>query len=109
MQYDRYGMVVELRREHAEAYKRLHQGEGVRDLLTAANVRNFNIFLHEFPDGKLYEFAYFEYHGSDYEADMKKLAEHPRNVAWLRQCDPMQLPLPGSDGWSFMESIYFNP
>ena len=64
------------------------------DLLAAANIRNFSIFLHRLPDGRLYEFGYYEYAGKDYERDMEALAAHPRNTEWLALCDPMQLPLP---------------
>lgn len=105
----RFGMVIRLRDEAAEAYKALHAGAGVRDLLTEANILNFNIFLHRLPDGSLYEFGYYEYVGNDYSADMAKLAAHPRHIEWLALCDPMQLPLPGQTGWTAMEQIYFNP
>jgi L-rhamnose mutarotase len=104
----RFGRVIGLREDRVEDYRSLHRGAGVRDLLTAGNIRNFNIFLQRFPDGKLYEFAYFEYVGSDYEGDMARLAAEPRNVEWLKLCDPMQVPLPGSSGWTEMEQIFFN-
>jgi L-rhamnose mutarotase len=102
-------MVIGLREDVAEAYKELHRGEGVRDLLAAANIRNFSIYLQRLPDGKLYEFAYYEYVGDDFEGDMARLAAEPRNVEWLKLCDPMQVPLPGHTGWAEMEPIYFNP
>jgi L-rhamnose mutarotase len=105
----RFGMVIGLREERAEEYRALHRSAGVRDLLTAANIRNFNIFLHRLPDGKLYEFAYYEYVGDDHAADMARLAAEPRNIEWLKLCDPMQLPLPGETGWAEMEPIYHNP
>lgn len=104
----RVGMVIGLREDRAEDYKVLHRDEGVRDLLTAANIRNFSIYLQRMPDGRLYEFAYYEYVGVDYEGDMARLNANPRNVEWLRLCDPMQIPLPGHKGWAEMESIYFN-
>ena len=105
----RFGMVIGLREEHAEAYVALHEGTGVRDLLTAANIRNFSIFLQRFPDGQFYEFGYYEYVGQDYEADMAVLAAHPRNVEWLALCDPMQRPFPGTTGWTEMQAIFHNP
>ena len=105
----RFGMVIRLIDESAEAYKALHAGPGVRDLLSEANIQNFNIFLMRLSDGFLYEFGYYEYAGDDYSADMAILAAHPRHVEWLAQCDPMQLPLPGQKGWTAMEQIYFNP
>ncbi|SLN77497.1 L-rhamnose mutarotase [Roseisalinus antarcticus] len=104
----RIGMVIGLRDEHEAEYRRLHAGEGVRDLLAQANIRNFTIYLTRFPDGQLYEFAHYEYVGADYEGDMARLAAHPRNIEWLKMCDPMQVPLPGSDGWTVMEEVYHN-
>ena len=105
----RFGMVIGLREEHIAAYRKLHEGAGVRDLLKAANMRNFNLYLQKMPDGKYYEFGYYEYVGTDYNTDMKTLSESPRNIEWLRLCDPMQIPLPGQASWTEMESIYFNP
>ncbi len=104
----RFGIVIGIREECIAEYRQLHNGEGVRDLLRLANMRNFSIFLQRMPDGGLYEFGYYEYVGSDYAADMEMLAAHPRNIAWLSRCDSMQLPLPGTSGWTEMEAIFFN-
>ena len=104
----RFGQVIELRPESVEAYKRLHAGPSVRGLLRQANLRNFAIYLKQFDDGRWFEFAYYEYTGSDFEADMAWLAAHPENQAWLAQCDPMQKPLPGAASWADMEEIFFN-
>jgi L-rhamnose mutarotase len=105
----RFGMVIGLREESAQAYVALHAGSGIRDLLTAANIRNFNIFLQRLPDGHLYEFAYYEYVGNNYEADMATLAAHPRNREWLALCNPMQRPFPEATGWTEMQAIFLNP
>jgi L-rhamnose mutarotase len=105
----RFGMVIGLKEDCEREYRDLHAGPGVRDLLTGANIRNFNIFLTEMPDGQIYEFVYYEYVGDDYVADMAKLADHPRNQAWLEQCDPMQIPLPGHNSWKMMESVFLQP
>jgi L-rhamnose mutarotase len=80
----------------------------VRDLLRQANIHNFSIYLRKLEDGRFYEFAYYEYTGDDYEADMAWLAAQPANKKWLTQCNPMQIPLSGETGWAVMESIYFN-
>lgn len=105
----RFGQVIGLRDDRAAEYTELHAGPGVRDLLRGANIRNFNIFLHRLPDGQLYEFAYFEYVGDDYEGDMRALAAQPRNKAWRDKCDAMQIPLPGSTTWTRMECVFFQP
>jgi L-rhamnose mutarotase len=104
----RIGMVVGIKSDQIEAYKRLHAGPGVRALLRQANMHNFSIFLRQFDDGKYYEFAYYEYTGTDYEADMAWLAAQPENKQWLAMCDPMQTPLAGETGWAVMDSIYYN-
>ncbi len=131
-------MVIELKPEHLEEYKRVHSSEhaGVRDLLALYHLRNFNIFLHQL-DGKWMEFAYYEYHGEDFEGDMKALdAEvrgeggvlrgqpgappcltpahppQPRNIEWHKICDPMQVPsahsLDGVGAWQIMDQVYLN-
>jgi L-rhamnose mutarotase len=104
----RVGMVIEIKPEQIKAYKRLHAGPGVRDLLRQANMHNFSIFLRQLEDGRFYEFAYYEYTGTDFEADMAWLNAQPANKEWLALCDPMQIPLSGEAGWATMESIYYN-
>jgi L-rhamnose mutarotase len=105
----RIGMVIGIKEDCIEAYRALHDGPGVRGLLQSYNIRNFNIFLQKMPDGKFYEFAYYEYHGNDYEADMAKLAKEPRNIAWLKQTDATQMPLENHKSWTIMERIFFGP
>jgi len=106
----RVGMVIKLKPEAIDEYRRLHadSNPGVRDLLNKYHMHNFSIFLHKI-DGEWYEFGYYEYTGDDFEADMAKLAKEPRNIEWLKVCDPMQLPLEGEDGWAEMEQVYYNP
>ena len=106
----RVGMVIKVKPEYIDEYKALHvsSNPGVRDLLTKANMHNFSIFLHQFDDGNWYEFGYYEYTGNDFEADMEELSKHPRNIEWLKVCDPMQVPLDGYEGWAEMEQVYYN-
>jgi L-rhamnose mutarotase len=105
----RIGMVVGIHPDQIEEYKRIHADGnlGVRDLLSKYHMENFSIFMTEI-EGKWYEFGYYEYTGDDFEADMAALAQEPRNIEWLKICDPMQIPLPGEMGWREMERIYFN-
>jgi L-rhamnose mutarotase len=105
----RIGMVIGIKEDRIGTYRALHDGPGVRDLLQSYNIRNFNIFLQKMPDGKFYEFAYYEYHGKDYAADMARLAKEPRNIAWLKQTDRTQTPLDQHKSWAVMERIFFNP
>ena len=107
----RIGMVIKIHEDQIEEYKRIHSpgNPGVRDLLTKYNMSNFSIFLQKLDDGNYYEFGYYEYVGNDFEGDMTKLAKEPRNIEWLKVCDPMQIPLEGYDGWAEMKQVYFNP
>jgi L-rhamnose mutarotase len=54
-------------------------------------------------------FAYFEYHGSDFAADMKKMAADPETQRWWAIMDPMQAvmsdALPG-EKWSDMTEVF---
>jgi len=109
-QIKRVGMVVGIDESQIDEYKRLHADDnpGVRDILSKYHMQNFSIFLQKMPDDKWYEFGYYEYTGNDFEGDMKKMGEEPRTIEWLKVCDPMQIPLPGAEGWTDMEQVYFN-
>jgi len=107
----RVGMVVKIKKEMVEEYKKLHadNNPGVRHLLRKYHMRNFSIFLIQLADGEWYEFGYYEYWGNDLEGDMAKLDAEPENARWLEKCDPMQEGiLPGQKGWKVMDRIYYN-
>jgi L-rhamnose mutarotase len=106
----RIGMVVGLKPEKIAQYVKLHTGDNcvVRDLLNKYHMHNFSIFLHKI-EGKWYEFGYYEYTGDDYEGDMARLAAEPRNQAWLKVTDAMQVPLAGEKTWAMMKPVYYNP
>lgn len=106
----RIGMVIGIKPDQIQEYKRLHADDyaGVRDLLTQANMHNFSIFMHKMDDGNTYLFGYYEYTGDDFDADMRWLADQPRNKQWLVVTDAMQQPLKGNDGWATMEEVYHN-
>ena len=105
----RVGMVIKIKPECVDEYRRLHadSNPGVRDLLTRYHLHNFSIFLHQIGQ-EWFEFGYYEYTGTDFEADMAALSAEPRNQAWLEICDPLQQPLEGSQGWTEMECVYHN-
>ena len=75
----RYGMVIKIKPESLQEYKRLHadSNPGVRDLLNKYHMHSFSIFLLEI-NGEYYEFGYYEYTGDDYEGDMAKLDAEER-------------------------------
>ena len=90
---ERYGSVIRLRPEKREEYLRLHSAvwPGVEAMITACNITNFSIFLH---DDLLV--SYFEYVGTDYAADMARMAADPETQRWWALTDPCQERLPGT-------------
>lgn len=110
MNVKRYGKVIGLRADKIEEYKRLHADvwPGVRDMIRACHMRNFSLFLRRLPDGRHYLFMYFEYTGTDYAADMRKMAADPETQRWWRLTDPCQEPLPDrapGEWWADMEEV----
>jgi L-rhamnose mutarotase len=83
----RFGQAIRVRPESIEAYERLHAEpwQGVLATLRAANVRNYSIFRH----GEVL-FAYFEYTGDDFAADMARVAADPVTQQWWALTDAMQ-------------------
>ena len=104
----RMGMVLGLKPERVEEYKRLHADvwPEVLALLSEHGITNYTIFLKE-PENLL--FGYWEYIGEDYEADAKAIADHPKNKEWWSVCMPCQEPLahrkPG-EWWAMMEDVF---
>lgn len=104
----RMGMVIGLKPESIETYRRLHADPWpeMDAALSAANIRNYSIYLRE-PENLL--FGTWEYVGDDYEADMKRLGEREVTKRWLALTDPCQAPLasaaPG-EWWSTMPEVY---
>lgn len=106
---ERMGLVIQLKPGTIEEYKRLHAAvwPGVLKQITDSNIRNYSIFLKE-PENLL--FAYWEYHGSDFAADMKRMAADAETQRWWEVCVPLQQPLETrKDGewWAKMEPVFY--
>jgi L-rhamnose mutarotase len=102
----RYGLVIKVRLEKLEEYKRLHAAAwpGVLKMIHDCNIRNYSIYLK---DG--YLFGYYEYMGSDYQADMVKMAADPVTQEWWKLTDPCQEGLPTrqpGEWWASMEEVF---
>jgi L-rhamnose mutarotase len=104
----RYGSVIGLNEDKKARYVELHAAVWPQVLQTISDchIRNFSIFLKE-PENLM--FSYFEYHGSDYAADMAKMAADPVTQEWWAECMPCQRPLdtraPG-EWWAGMREIF---
>lgn len=104
----RYATVIGVKPEAIDEYKRMHAAvwPDALKLIERVNIRNYSIYLRE-PENLL--FAYYEYHGADYAADMAALAAEPRSREWWAICDPMQLPLATrkqGEWWASMEEVF---
>ncbi|BER93399.1 MAG: L-rhamnose mutarotase [Candidatus Atribacteria bacterium] len=102
----RYGMVIKVKPEKLEEYKKLHQNvwPGVLKTIKECNIRNYSIF---YKDG--YLFSYYEYVGDNYEEDMKKMAQDPVTQEWWKLCKPCQEPLETrkeGEWWAEMEEVF---
>ncbi|NLX97248.1 MAG: L-rhamnose mutarotase [Rhodopirellula sp.] len=107
----RYGMVVGLRPEKAEEYKRLHAAvwSDVLRMIHQCNIRNYSIYLRALDDGQQILFSYFEYHGDDFAADMATMAADETTQQWWALCKPCLKPLESlGDGecWAAMEELF---
>ncbi|SFD82982.1 L-rhamnose mutarotase [Roseivivax sediminis] len=107
----RMGLVIGIDPESIPEYKRLHAAawDGVLNRLRASNITNYSIFLRE-PENLL--FSYWEYLGSDFEADSAAIAADPVTREWWAICGPMQRPLDSraeGEWWAPMEEVFHLP
>ena len=104
----RMGMVIGVRPERVAEYKALHAEPWpeMDAALKEANIHQYSIFLKE-PENLL--FGVWDYRGTDYEGDMKRLGEKAVTKRWLALTDPCQSPLASAkagEWWSFMDCVY---
>lgn len=85
-----FGQVGRLKRACIAEYCRLHevevhtpQWEKVRTTIHDCGLRNYSIFI----EGEIV-FAYFEYIGEDYAADMEKMAQDATTQEWWKHTKP---------------------
>ncbi len=102
----RYASVVGIRPERLAVYKQLHAAvwPAVLAKIADCNIRNYSIF--EFNN---LLFAYYEYHGSDHDADMARMATDPMTQEWWAINSPMQVPVPqnaSGKGWMQIEEVF---
>ena len=102
----RFGQVIGVRPEHFELYKKHHSAvrPDVLKMIKKCNMQNYSIF-HK--DNLLY--AYFEYTGNDFTADMTKMAADPKTQEWWAVMEPMQDPIATrktGEWWADMEEVF---
>ncbi len=108
----RYAWVTGLKREKVKRYEELHAHPwpAVCKMIKDCHIQNYSIYEREI-EGKLYLFSYLEYTGTDFTADMKRMAASPDTQRWWKETDPCQQPLPDAAAkgkiWSDVKEVFF--
>ena len=79
IQMQRYASVIRIPQSQREQFELHHANvwPEVLKVLHDSNIRNFSMYRY----GELL-FEYLEYVGNDFESDMKKASENPKNIEW---------------------------
>jgi L-rhamnose mutarotase len=102
----RFAQTISLKPEREKDYIEHHSAvwPGVLKKLKECHISNYSIFVR----GSVL-FAYFEYTGEDYKADMARMAEDKETQRWWDTVKPLMEPLPDrkeGEFWSDMEEIF---
>lgn len=102
----RVSSVIGLPAENTAEYERLHREvwPAVQEQISRSNIRNYSIYRF----GEVL-FAYFEYVGDDFDADMAAMAADPATQEWWAVCSPLQRPFEErADGewWMQLPELY---
>lgn len=102
----RFGQIIGVDPQRFEEYKKYHAQvwPEILAMIHNCNIRNYSIFHR---DNQL--FAYFEYVGSDFAADMAKMAADPKTQEWWAIMEPMQRPVSNraqGEWWANMEEVF---
>jgi L-rhamnose mutarotase len=102
----RFGQTIILKPECREEYVRRHKAvwPGVLIMIKECGLRNYSIFLK---DNTL--FAYFEYEGDNFVADMQRMEQHEETQRWWDVVKPLMEPIESKEPgefWADMEEIF---
>lgn len=98
----RVGSVIGLADGAIEEYERIHAKvwPAVLEQISRSNIKNYSIFRF----GNLL-FSYFEYVGTDFDADMAAMAEDEVTQDWWKICIPLQRQVPDTPSHEWWKSI----
>lgn len=102
----RFGQIIGVDPQRFEEYKKYHAQvwPEILTMIHDCNIRNYSIF-HK--DNQL--FAYFEYVGTDFAADMAKMTADSKTQEWWSIMEPMQRPVSTraqGEWWANMEEVF---
>ena len=103
---ERHAQAIRVKADRLQEYRDLHADvwPKVAETIRACSIRNYSIYHR---DGLL--FAYFEYVGSDFGADMARMAADPATQEWWDVVMPMQQPLASrgeGEWWAETEELF---
>jgi len=86
----RYASVIKIPKSNWEKFETHHANiwPEVLEILHECNIRNFSMYRY----GELL-FEYLEYVGTDFENDMKKASQNPKNIEWRSLIAPLLEPV----------------
>jgi L-rhamnose mutarotase len=102
----RIGQIIKVKTDKIEEYRKYHAAvwPEVLKMIKKCNINNYSIFIKDD-----YLFAYFEYTGKDFSADMAKMAADKSTQKWWDIMMPMQQPITTrkeGEWWSDMEEVF---
>jgi L-rhamnose mutarotase len=102
----RFGQMIGVDPQKFSEYKEYHAAvwPEILEMIKKCNISNYSIF-HK--DGLL--FAYMEYTGVDFAADMAKMAADPKTQEWWAIMEPMQRPVgsrSAGEWWANMDEVF---
>jgi L-rhamnose mutarotase len=102
----RFGQLINVKPECLDDYIKYHADvwPGVLDKIRECNIRNYSIFLQG-----TQLFAYMEYIGDDFDADMAKMADHEETQRWWDIMKPMQEPIEDraeGEWWATLREVF---
>lgn len=88
--------VIGLKKDKLNEYWNLHRRvwPSVLKRIKDSNIQNYSIALYLKENGEMLLVSYFEYVGSDYAADMKKIGDDPETQRWWELTAPLQERVP---------------
>lgn len=113
MPVQRIGQSIRLRREYVDEYIKIHQEvwPGVLKRIAASNIHDYSIFYDK--ESSIL-FSTFKYTGTDFDADMKAMAQDEETQKWWKVTDKMQESLnegakSSVDGgwWRVLDEVFY--
>ncbi len=103
----RFGQMIRLKPEGAAAYIGYHANvwPGVKEMIRECHLSRYSIWCRG-----IHLFAYFEYTGENFDADMARMAAHPETQRWWDLVKPLMEPCPDrqpGEFWAGMEEIFY--